>query len=235
VKIAALAAAAALGVGVLVGRASVPAAPSPSPSPDVTERVTDAPSAAPAPLPSASAQLELPAPVSGASAASRGVPSAATTAAVPQGTLAQERELVEGARAALTRGRPVDALAATDRHAQQFPRGRLAEEREVLAITALASLGRIPEAEARRARFLRVYRTACSRRRRSRLATVVRHEALARAPIGLAPHRPPHEALHDRESVSGDRPWSRVLHAHEPPVVHLDRLELLLAPVRGVG
>jgi hypothetical protein len=71
------------------------------------------------------------------------------------GTLSQERELVDAARTALARGLPADALAAADRHARDFPRGQLAEEREVLAITALVSLGKNAEARARRARFVR--------------------------------------------------------------------------------
>ncbi len=153
VKVAALVAATALTVGVLAGRATVPVASTPPQPVGASASATPAPALPPPP----SAALQMPlAPTSSASAA-RVLPSAATSAAVPQGTLAQERELVEGARAALTRGRPGDALAATDRHAQLFPRGRLAEEREVLAITALASLGRVPEAEARRTRFLRAY------------------------------------------------------------------------------
>jgi hypothetical protein len=61
---------------------------------------------------------------------------------------------VEASRTALTRGRPADALAAADLHAREFPHGQLAEEREVLAITALVSLGRNADARARRARFL---------------------------------------------------------------------------------
>ena len=155
VKVAALVAATALTVGVLAGRATVAVAPAP---PQPASASASAASTAPTlPQPaSAAPQLSGFAPTSSPSAA-RVLPLAATGTAVAQGTLAQERELVEGARAALTRGRPADALAATDRHAQLFPRGRLAEEREVVAITALASLGRVPEAEARRARFLRAY------------------------------------------------------------------------------
>lgn len=153
-KVAALVAVTALTVGVVVGRASVPVAPAPSPVPKPSVAVPDL---APAPLPSDAAAPDRPAPITSASAWSRVAAPATPSVAAPQGTLAQERELVEGARAALTRGRPADALAATDLHARLFPRGRLAEEREVLAITALTSLGRTPEAEARRARFLHAY------------------------------------------------------------------------------
>jgi hypothetical protein len=52
---------------------------------------------------------------------------------------------------------PAGALALTDEHARQFPRGTLVPEREVLAIEALARLGRSSEARRRldalRARF----------------------------------------------------------------------------------
>lgn len=67
--------------------------------------------------------------------------------------LAMERELVERARMALARGQGAEALAALDRHAREFPRGRMAEERETLAIQALVQAGRTDEARARAARF----------------------------------------------------------------------------------
>ncbi len=67
--------------------------------------------------------------------------------------LAQEQALVDTARAALARGRAADALRAADEHATRFPGGKLAEERENLAIQALAFAGRRDEALARAARF----------------------------------------------------------------------------------
>jgi hypothetical protein len=48
---------------------------------------------------------------------------------------------------------PASALALTDDAARRFPDGPLAPEREVLAIEALAHLGREPEARARLAAF----------------------------------------------------------------------------------
>lgn len=67
--------------------------------------------------------------------------------------LAAERALVDRARTALTRGQPAAALEALDSHAKSFPRGRLTEEREALAIDALARAGRTQEAATRADRF----------------------------------------------------------------------------------
>jgi hypothetical protein len=70
-----------------------------------------------------------------------------------QPSLQVEQDLVEMARAALARGNAGVSLDALDRHAREHPRGRLAQEREVLAIVALAKLGRAADASARAARF----------------------------------------------------------------------------------
>lgn len=67
--------------------------------------------------------------------------------------LGMERALIERARMASARGDNASALAALDRHAQDFPRGRLTEEREALAIQALVQAGRLEEARGRAARF----------------------------------------------------------------------------------
>ncbi len=64
-----------------------------------------------------------------------------------------ERALIQMARTALLQGQSANALAALEQHAREFPRGRLAEEGEVLAIQALAGAGRSEEARARAARF----------------------------------------------------------------------------------
>ncbi len=69
----------------------------------------------------------------------------------------EERALVERARTALARGLASDALAATDQHTKRFPRGRLAEEREALAVQALALSGDKKAAEARAGRFRRSF------------------------------------------------------------------------------
>jgi len=67
--------------------------------------------------------------------------------------LAAERALVDRARTALTRGQPASALEALDAHARSYPRGRLGEEREALAVDALARSGQMDAARARAARF----------------------------------------------------------------------------------
>lgn len=59
--------------------------------------------------------------------------------------LARERALIETARTALSR-KQADGIELLQRHAQLFPRGRLAEERESLFVQALVQAGRIEEA-----------------------------------------------------------------------------------------
>lgn len=71
--------------------------------------------------------------------------------------LVREREVIDAARAALARGRPADALVTATRHAERWPHGQLAEEREVIAIQALAASGRRAEAERRAAAFKRAF------------------------------------------------------------------------------
>lgn len=70
--------------------------------------------------------------------------------------LARERALLDIARADAAHGDPAQALNTAEQHRHQFPQGRLAEEREALAIRALLSLGHRREAEAR----ARAFRTA---------------------------------------------------------------------------
>ena len=67
--------------------------------------------------------------------------------------LAAERMLLDAARAGLAHGAPDEALAAVDRHAATYPHGALREEREALAVKALAGAGRAAEARARGERF----------------------------------------------------------------------------------
>jgi hypothetical protein len=64
---------------------------------------------------------------------------------------------LDEARTAFMRGEPSACLRALERHAQRFPSGRLSEEREALAVRALASMNRGDEARARAARFRERY------------------------------------------------------------------------------
>ena len=68
-------------------------------------------------------------------------------------TLGMERDLIERARMAIARGEGGAALEALDRHAKDFPRGRLVEEREALAVQALVHSGPAGAARARAIQF----------------------------------------------------------------------------------
>lgn len=63
--------------------------------------------------------------------------------------LARERVLLDMARTALARGDTASALSAVDSHAREFPSSQLAEEREVIAIQALAATNRTDAAKQR--------------------------------------------------------------------------------------
>ena len=78
-------------------------------------------------------------------------PSASVTGA--PGQLAAERLLLDGARHALEQEDGAAALDATTRHERLYPNGVLTQEREAMAIRALAQLGRDGDARARAARF----------------------------------------------------------------------------------
>ncbi|WP_437535221.1 hypothetical protein WME79_13340 [Sorangium sp. So ce726] len=83
-------------------------------------------------------------------------PAPEPTAAADGDDLVRESNLVDASRAALAQD-PEAALAALERHQAEFPKGRLAEEREFIAIRALVRLGRADEARARAAAFLARY------------------------------------------------------------------------------
>jgi len=85
-------------------------------------------------------------PVKLAPATPSAVPSAPRLA--PVSSLAGERQLLEVARAALSRSRPTEALAALDEHARRFPAGELDEERDSLRVEALVATGSFDEARA---------------------------------------------------------------------------------------
>src|SRR5262249_19146361 len=66
-----------------------------------------------------------------------------------------ELELIQGAVAA--RSQSAQALALLDRHERLYPRGALAQEREVLAIEVLLRAGEPARAKARASRFAAAY------------------------------------------------------------------------------
>ena len=72
-------------------------------------------------------------------------------------SLAGERALLEEARMAMAQGRAPAAIVALTRHESEFPRGRLAEEREVMLVQALARAGRTAEAQGRARAFRERY------------------------------------------------------------------------------
>jgi hypothetical protein len=70
-----------------------------------------------------------------------------------------EIELLRDARQAL-RSAPARALALADEHARLYPRGKLTQERELIAISALVALGRRTAALSRGASFESQYPTS---------------------------------------------------------------------------
>ena len=67
-----------------------------------------------------------------------------------------EVSLLKRAREALS-ANPGTALALAEQHRERFRSGRLAQEREVIAITALVRLGQPTSAEKRADQFMRAY------------------------------------------------------------------------------
>ncbi|WP_394832233.1 hypothetical protein LVJ94_37530 [Pendulispora rubella] len=164
--------AAAFAVGLLTGGFVVYTVVRPQAAPQVAH----APSAIPAPedsplRPATGTSVPSPAPV----APGLSVPSASIGAPAPSGParvepeargsaapenrdkVGAERVLVETARAALARADASGALVVLERHAREFPNGSFAEEREALAIQALAKTGDEAGAKTRGERFRQHY------------------------------------------------------------------------------
>jgi len=161
------------GVGILAVRGSVLAAralaPPPSPRPTVAEPATPAtlvpsperppervgpPSPASMATPASTPPSPSPAPTNPAAVVPR--PSRSDSSgpepASPD-SLAAELALVESARAA----DPAAALELLEHHAQRFPAGALATERELLIVESLCALGRLDQARARAGTFARTH------------------------------------------------------------------------------
>ncbi|MEP7052458.1 MAG: hypothetical protein ABJB12_18975 [Pseudomonadota bacterium] len=90
--------------------------------------------------------LEAPSEPSAPVSPERSVPVVETSK--PGNEIRQEVALLSKAQAALSRGRPQEALAALTEHAQRFPRGALSEERAATRVRTLCALGRTREAAA---------------------------------------------------------------------------------------
>lgn len=155
-------AAVALVGAVSVGTVAVTSSPRPAPtglvattSPPPPEATPSAPRARGtdlAPPPSAEPIVSAPSASAPAPRVSAPSPRASASAPVIDEGPEAEVKLLERAQDAL-RGRPAEALALSQEHARRFPRGMLGQEREVIAIEALAKLGRTDEARARADRF----------------------------------------------------------------------------------
>jgi RNA polymerase sigma-70 factor (ECF subfamily) len=128
--------------------------PSPRRAPPQSEIPVPVPASPPVPLPAS-----VPASSSSSSSSSAPAPSAKTST---RADLERERELLDAAHAALSRGRYTDALAAAERHAREWPRGYLSEEREAVLIQALLRAGRASEASSRAATFRKIYPNSMS-------------------------------------------------------------------------
>jgi hypothetical protein len=95
-----------------------------------------------------------------ASVAGQADPIAGTSAAPSS----EEVRLLRSARQALGE-LPARALALTEEHARRFPRGMLAQEREAIAVEALAQLGREGQAKERARSFFSTYPSSPHRSR----------------------------------------------------------------------
>jgi hypothetical protein len=80
--------------------------------------------------------------------------SASASAMPPTDSLAQERAILDPARVAIGRGDGSSALDAVRRHEARFPDGKLAEEREAIAVQALVLAHQNDAARARGERFV---------------------------------------------------------------------------------
>jgi len=147
----------AIGMGLGAGLHAVAArSPAPTPAPPV---VAVAPrEAEPAP-PVSSAPVAVAPAVTTGKGPTHELPEAPASVrpAAPKSDVAAERALVEMARTAAARGDFGGALAAAQKHEKSFPSGHLREERELVAVQALAGLGRTSEAAIRGEQFLRSY------------------------------------------------------------------------------
>jgi hypothetical protein len=150
---------AALLLSLAVGRAPTAAVEATPRAPPILSAIaapeasTAAPTASVVATGAPSAEPAVPAPLPSGRVPTAASLSASATAA-PEGET--EIALLQRAQEALGAS-PARALALTGEHATRFPRGALAQEREMIAISALAGMGRSGEARARAAQFAARY------------------------------------------------------------------------------
>lgn len=114
--------------------------------------ISAAPSAASVPEVAVSSLPEAPRPA--LTAAPTSPSSASASKDEPAQLRPRERSLLEAAQSALARGESGEALSLVERHAREFPKSELGEEREALRIRALARGGRCDEAKSARTAFV---------------------------------------------------------------------------------
>lgn len=118
------------------------------------------PTAMPAATASATASAAAPRPVIEPRPAVSAAPTATAEPESRETLLREESRLVGEARAALRRGDAAGALSMLETIRARFPGGGLGQEREALAIEALARAGRRDEAKARAAAFVEAHPTS---------------------------------------------------------------------------
>ena len=104
-----------------------------------------------------------------------------------------ERSLIEGARTALSRGRPSDALRVIEQHDNLYPNGDLSEEGDFLRVNALRDLGRIDEAQSRAREFVATYPSSALRSRLRPLLVSVKAPPTAPPPVASSVMPSAHE------------------------------------------
>lgn len=160
-----LAAAAVLLVGVAAAALRWSANPTPAPpapsavAPPPTASVEPPPSALP-PAPSVTAPTT--------AAVSATPPPPAPKPVASEDAFVIEDRILRDARAALATD-PARALTLTEEHARRYPHGMLSQEREVIAIEALAKQGRTVDAKTRASAFERAYPNSAYRARVAQL------------------------------------------------------------------
>jgi hypothetical protein len=140
--------------------AAASAAPAVAPTASAVARPVAAPSALSAPSTPSAARVD--AATSAPRAAGRAAEHTVERATEPGAE--SEASLLQRAQDAIA-SEPARALALAEAHAAHFPGGALGQEREMIAVAALANQGRAPEARARARRLIAAFPRSAYRRR----------------------------------------------------------------------